>query len=324
MKHIVQIAGVRDETEARLLLSSGADYLGFPLRLAYHQPDLSEAAAAAIIQKLACGRQSVLITYLAESRQIHTLSQFLGVQSVQLHGSIQTKEVRQLRARDFSLKLIKSLIVQRDNFDQLRRLIDQFADLVDAFITDTFDPQTAACGATGKVHNWEISQRLVAYSPKPVILAGGLNPTNVREAILTVQPAGVDAHTGLEDASGRKDPLLVRQFIHTARQAFAELQMESALVVNLPIDGVLDLHTFAPREVKELIPEYLSACLAKGIYDVRIIHGKGTGALRETVQAILRKLPYVEAFSLADETGGGWGATLVTLRPAPPTRTQSQ
>ncbi|MBN1210331.1 MAG: Smr/MutS family protein [Myxococcaceae bacterium] len=89
-------------------------------------------------------------------------------------------------------------------------------------------------------------------------------------------------------------------------------------VVELPIDGNLDLHFFHPREVKELVTEYLWACRQKGILDVRIIHGKGTGALRRTVHSLLPKLPEVESFQSASEADGGWGATWVRLRAADP------
>jgi DNA-nicking Smr family endonuclease len=85
--------------------------------------------------------------------------------------------------------------------------------------------------------------------------------------------------------------------------------------VELPIDGTLDLHTFRPQEVKDLIPDYLAACRERGILHVRIVHGKGTGALRKTVHAILGRLPEVASFRLAGEDGGSWGATLVILRP---------
>jgi dsDNA-specific endonuclease/ATPase MutS2 len=84
--------------------------------------------------------------------------------------------------------------------------------------------------------------------------------------------------------------------------------------VEFPIDGILDLHTFRPGEVKHLLPDYLDLCRQKGIWEVRIIHGKGTGALRETVHSILRKLPGVLSFRLAGQDEGGWGATLVVIK----------
>ena len=84
--------------------------------------------------------------------------------------------------------------------------------------------------------------------------------------------------------------------------------------VEFPIDGTLDLHTFNPRDVKELLPHYLNACREKGIYEVRIIHGKGTGMLRETVYSIIKKMPTVVSFRHAGEDAGGWGATLVILK----------
>ncbi|GFE59257.1 Smr/MutS family protein [Geobacter sp. AOG1] len=87
------------------------------------------------------------------------------------------------------------------------------------------------------------------------------------------------------------------------------------ITVQLPIDGALDLHTFRPAEMKELIPAYLDECRRRGILSVRIVHGKGIGNLRRTVHAILGKLPEVAAFRLAGSEEGGWGATLVELRP---------
>lgn len=86
--------------------------------------------------------------------------------------------------------------------------------------------------------------------------------------------------------------------------------------VRIPINGELDLHTFLPRETAEVIDAYIEACLGRGIGVVRIIHGKGTGALRETVHAHLRRHPRVESFRLGNETSGGWGATLARLKNA--------
>ncbi|MGE9296936.1 MAG: Smr/MutS family protein [Puniceicoccales bacterium] len=84
--------------------------------------------------------------------------------------------------------------------------------------------------------------------------------------------------------------------------------------VEMAIDGVLDLHTFSPRDVRELLPAYFEECLAQNVTQVRVIHGKGTGQLREFVHAQLRKLPMVASFQLAGESGGGWGSTVVELR----------
>jgi dsDNA-specific endonuclease/ATPase MutS2 len=83
--------------------------------------------------------------------------------------------------------------------------------------------------------------------------------------------------------------------------------------IGLPIDGTLDLHTFSPRDIKALVPEYLEECRKRGIFSIRIIHGKGTGALRETVHSILKRLPIVASFRFAGQSGGSWGATLVEL-----------
>jgi DNA-nicking Smr family endonuclease len=85
--------------------------------------------------------------------------------------------------------------------------------------------------------------------------------------------------------------------------------------IDLPIDGVLDLHTFDPRAIRDLLPDYLRACRERGILEARIIHGKGSGALRRTVHALLGRLPEVAAWRTAGEDAGGWGATLVALHP---------
>jgi len=83
----------------------------------------------------------------------------------------------------------------------------------------------------------------------------------------------------------------------------------------MPVDGVLDLHTFQPKDVKNLVPDYIAECRSQGILQVRIIHGKGTGALRETVHALLARMPEVVSFKLAEEQAGGWGATIIRLKP---------
>ncbi len=84
--------------------------------------------------------------------------------------------------------------------------------------------------------------------------------------------------------------------------------------VPFPITGELDLHTFNPQDVDDLIPAYLAECAARQLSEIRIIHGKGTGRLRVKVHALLRHSPFVRTYRLGDERTGSWGATLVALR----------
>src|SRR5438105_10320092 len=85
--------------------------------------------------------------------------------------------------------------------------------------------------------------------------------------------------------------------------------------VQIPITDVLDLHPFRAAEVRDVALEYLMAARARGLRQVRLIHGRGIGVQRERIQSMLRKLDWVEGFIDADPTGGGWGATVVLLRP---------
>ena len=85
--------------------------------------------------------------------------------------------------------------------------------------------------------------------------------------------------------------------------------------VAIPITGELDLHTFRPAEIASLLDEYFRECRRRGLRRVRVVHGKGTGTLRSTVHAHLRRSQVVFSFGPGDETSGGWGATIVTLKP---------
>lgn len=89
---------------------------------------------------------------------------------------------------------------------------------------------------------------------------------------------------------------------------------ESAPGRALPLDGVLDLHAFRPRDVGDLVPTWIDACAAQGLSELRIVHGKGRGEQRRHVHALLARHPAVVGYRLAPPERGGWGATLVTIR----------
>ncbi len=218
---LIQIAGIHDGAEARMLMDAGVTHLGFPFRLAVHKEDIPEKDAAGIIRLLKPPHVGVLITYLNTAGDALNLCRRLGVRMVQLHADVSFDELARLKKADPELLVVKSLIVKDHNLAELETGVAAYCPYVDGFITDTYDPETGATGATGKTHDWDVSRRLVSVSPKPVILAGGLRPDNVRNAILHVRPAGVDVHTGVEAPDGRKDKYLVRAFVAEAREAFA-------------------------------------------------------------------------------------------------------
>lgn len=223
MQGLIQVAGVIDQTEADLIIEEGADWLGFALRLPAKNEDLSEADAAAIIKAIQPEHKGVIITYLTDADEIKAFCAEMGVGALQLHGDVPPAELRKLRTIAPDLFVLKSLVVKADNMPELTRIVDGASDWVDMFITDSFNPATGAKGATGLVHDWDVSAELVRVSPRPLMLAGGLTPDNVAAAIEKVRPAAVDAHTGLENPTRRKDRNKVRTFVQEARGAFARI-----------------------------------------------------------------------------------------------------
>jgi phosphoribosylanthranilate isomerase len=223
LKNIIQIAGIHNQHEIELLVSCGVDYIGFPFRLTHHQEDISETDAAGLIRLLPNQIKGVLITYLDNKKEIINLCRILGINTVQLHGEIRLESLQRLKESYPDIDIFKSIIIGKNSWEEIEEMIELFSPAVTAFITDTFDPSSGASGATGKIHDWNISRRIVQMSPKPVILAGGLNPDNIEAAIDAVQPAGVDVHSGVEDAQGFKESHRVRQFVTRARKAFDKI-----------------------------------------------------------------------------------------------------
>jgi phosphoribosylanthranilate isomerase len=219
---LIQVAGIIDAAEAALVQECGIRYLGFPLRLPVNREDLTEPEAAAIIRSLRPPVRGVLITYLAEAEAIAAFCRTLGARMVQLHGDVPSSELARLRELDPGLTIVKSLVVGLHPMPVLERLVTELGPFVDGFLTDTYAPDTGAAGATGRTHDWALSRRLAELSARPVILAGGLTPANVRQAISEVRPAGVDVHTGVEDATGRKDRAKLMAFVAEASAAFRE------------------------------------------------------------------------------------------------------
>ncbi len=218
---MIQVAGIADAADLRAAVEGGATHVGFPLRLPVHAEDCNERAAAELAAALPPAVEAVLITYLERADEIAALAHAIGARTVQLHGEPARDEIVELRRLAPELALWKSLVIGAAPEAMLAERVARLAPLVDAFVTDTFDPASGARGATGRTHDWGVSARLAARSPRPLILAGGLTPGNVAAAVAAVRPAGVDAHTGVEDAAGRKSLDRVRAFASAARAAAA-------------------------------------------------------------------------------------------------------
>lgn len=141
-----------------------------------------------------------------------------------------------------------------------------------------------------------------------------------RNACIVLGNTGTQADLdALRKAACGDDPIVAEHALWACRRIRARLGLPPeddatpADAVPLPIDGILDLHTFRPSEVPDLLDEYMRECASRGILSLRVIHGKGTGALRDMVHARLSRSGLVESFALAQD-GGGWGATIVRLR----------
>ncbi|MDI3305748.1 MAG: phosphoribosylanthranilate isomerase [Acetobacteraceae bacterium] len=217
----LKICGIRTPGEAALALGSGATALGFLVGLTHRAEDgIGAAQAAGIIRGLPPGAETVLVTHLLDPEAIARLAAATGTGTVQVHGDLPVEDVRRLRALLPGRRLIKAVHVTGP--EAVRHALAH-ATAADALLLDS---RTAdRLGGTGRVHDWSVSRAIVqAVSPLPVYLAGGLRPGNVEEAIRTVRPAGVDANSGVEDASGAKDPLKLREFLRRAAAALARAE----------------------------------------------------------------------------------------------------
>jgi len=211
----VQIAGVSSLEEALAAAAAGADALGLTLRLPSGVHDgLTETKARDLIARLPPFVSSVAITYVRTAREAVELCRYLGVTTLQLHGDFPVGDLRLIRAALPHLKLIRAVHVTGPQAVTHARALERH---VDAIILDTYDPETGRGGATGKTHDWTISRAVVAAVSVPIILAGGLTPENVAEAVAAVSPWGVDVHTGVEDPDGARNLEQIRAFIARAK-----------------------------------------------------------------------------------------------------------
>ena len=198
----VKICGITNPEDAHAAVTAGADALGFVF---YEKSPrcINPVAAANIISTLPPFVQTVGLFVNEDTEKINWTAEFCGLDIVQLHGDETPEDCLEVKRRVVKAFRIQNII----SIDPLKNY------QVAGFLLDAWSPDTY--GGTGRTFNWELAEAAKQYGP--VILAGGLAPENIAEAIRVVNPYAVDVSSGVESALGKKDAEKVREFIKLAK-----------------------------------------------------------------------------------------------------------
>ncbi|MBR9706935.1 MAG: phosphoribosylanthranilate isomerase [Candidatus Diapherotrites archaeon] len=195
----------------------GADAVGFLVgQLSVSDDFVTKEHAREMIRALPPFCSSVLVTHLSDLSEIMHLTKVMEVSTVQLHGDSTPSDAVKLKEKFPFLKVLKMIhVIDKSCVENAK----SFEKVVDAILLDSFEPSTGRVGGTGLTHDWGLSRRIVEEVNLPVVLAGGLNPDNVQEAISKVKPFGVDVQSSLKGQDGFKDFNKMRLFIERAKSS---------------------------------------------------------------------------------------------------------
>ena len=211
----VKICGIKNIEDARAAYEAGADELGFHVALDGGRSPLTPESAAEMIRMLPGGVSSVVVTSATQPAQLIEIAKKTGANVLQLYGDATPEQVRAVKAELPNIVIWKVLNVSDDSSIAKAK---EYEGAADAIALDTLNKETGVRGGSGKTHDWNISKKIVESVSIPVVLAGGLTPENVAEAITTVHPAGVDVNSGVSNPDGSKDIEKVRAFITNAKK----------------------------------------------------------------------------------------------------------
>jgi phosphoribosylanthranilate isomerase len=210
----VKICGIKTEHDLKMAINAGADAVGFITEVPVDSPrKISISEASSLISKVPVFVTSVLVIMPGNAYEAINMIHEAKPTAVQIHNALPLAELRKIR--ETGVRIIKTIPVsEHADTEMLIELIKDFSGIADAVLLDTaIDGKT---GGTGVSHNWELSGKVVASAGMPVILAGGLTPLNVSEAVQCVRPYAVDTASGVE-TDGKKDEKKVIDFINNAR-----------------------------------------------------------------------------------------------------------
>jgi phosphoribosylanthranilate isomerase len=206
-----KVCGLTSAEDLSLAVGAGADATGVITDVPVDTPrEVAPGTAADLLAAVPPFVTGVLVTMPETAAAAAPLAEEAGADAVQVHGSFGSAELRELRAATDAAVLP---VVAAGDAERAREI----APAADALVVDT--PSADGGGGTGETHDWAATGRLVADLDVPVVLAGGLTPENVAEAVETADPFAVDAASGVESAGGKKDPEAVRAFVRGAGAA---------------------------------------------------------------------------------------------------------
>ena len=208
----VKVCGITREEDLKMVCNMDVDAVGFIVNVPTSPRNLTLEKAKELIRQVPVFVKSVVVTVPKNIDDVVTVYEVLRPDIIQISGEL--KHSQTLREKMMDVCLIKAVSVKSE--ESFNEAINE-SKFFDAILLDSYTP--GKCGGTGLTHNWKISKQIRdAIHPKPIILAGGLNPENVKEAIQTVKPYAVDVSTGVESSPGIKDPAKVEAFIKNAKE----------------------------------------------------------------------------------------------------------
>jgi len=212
----VKICSITNIEDALAVISYGADAIGFLIGQVHYSTGsfITPEQAAEIVDTLPPYCSTVLVTHTSHTDEVVELVRKSKVNTIQLHGETTPEEALEIKKELPYIKTYKVVHVFDESAIEAAKCYEK---VVDGIILDTAIKETGQVGGTGKVHDWSISCKLVQSVSSPVILAGGLNPDNVIEAINAVRPYAVDVNSGVTNKDGTKDLKKAKIFIQRAK-----------------------------------------------------------------------------------------------------------
>jgi phosphoribosylanthranilate isomerase len=209
----VKICGITREEDLAFAVAAGADAVGVLVGVPSSPRNLTLERAKTLLRQVPIFVDSVVVTAPQNIEGLAEICEKLKPKAIQIHGK-KSFDASELRERIKNVHLIKTIYVTKDALNE--KAIEELKTF-DAVLLDSFTK--GQYGGTGKVHDWTLSRQIrEAVAPLPVILAGGLKPENVKEAILTVQPYAVDVASGVELYPAVKDHKKIRAFVENAKE----------------------------------------------------------------------------------------------------------